>query len=212
MTDVRYMLKESSHEPNAGSDQRRRAFLKDEFGFRPATIVGVGILVGLGTLAGIFLWTATGGSVASSAQGATGPSYLNLTIVIDPTTGAPKYTPANFTVPRGEVIVTIVDTDSGDNWSACQCNVSGTVGNTETVNGTTVSSVPSSDVAHTFTVPALGINVLSPGGTTVTFTVDFATAGSYTWMCLVPCGQGADGYTTPPMGDVGFMTGTLTVA
>ena len=190
------------------------SFLHDEFGAKPAVIVVVGLVLGLGSLAGIAYWSALAPAPANSAvtQGGTHPFYLNLTIVIDPATGAPRYTPANFTVPKGEVVVTIINQDMGEAWSACPCNVTGTVGNVETVNGTTMHAVPSDNISHTFDVPVLGINVLVPAQSSVSFTVDFVHSGSFTWVCEMPCGQGTDGASSAPMGEAGWMTGTLNVA
>jgi plastocyanin len=160
----------------------------------------------------VVVWTAvaaaanTGGSTAAQSSG---PTYMYLTIQLNPETGTPQYSPANFTVPAGNVIFTIADYDSAVNWSGCPCNVSGTVGNTETVNGTSYSEVPNSNVAHTFTIPSLHVNVLSPGSSVLTFELDLTQPGTYTWYCEMPCG--ADGFSGDPMGEPGFMTGTMTV-
>lgn len=137
--------------------------------------------------------------------------YLNLTIELNRSTGWPEYSPANFSVPLGRLVVTIVDQDAPAAWLACTCRVTGTVGGSEVVNGTSVASVSPANVAHTFTVGALGINVLSPGESTVSFTLALARAGVFTWNCVTPCGQGTNGYTSPPMGVPGYMTGTMTV-
>ena len=139
------------------------------------------------------------------------PEYVNLSVNIDPHNGWPQYSPANFTLAPGEVIFTIVDNDSPMNWSGCPCPVSGTVGAVEVVNGTPMHIVPSDNVAHSFNVPALNIAVYSPGQNTTQFTVDLTRAGEFVWLCVVPCGTGADPYSTPPMGVAGFMTGTITV-
>ena len=136
-------------------------------------------------------------------------SYLNLTIEFNASTGAPQYVPANFSVPSGRVIVTITDLDAVASWPGCTCNVTGTVGGGERVNQTATSQVPDSNVAHTFTVPALAINVLSPGGSVVSFTLDLTAPGSYAWLCEAPCGS--DAYSGFPMGTPGYMTGTMTV-
>jgi len=111
----------------------------------------------------------------------------------------------------GQVIFTIVDNDSPMNWSGCPCPVTGTVGAVEVVNGTPMRVVPSDNVAHSFNVPALNLAVYSPGEATTQFTVDIPRAGEFVWLCVVPCGTGADPYNTPPMGVAGFMTGTITV-
>lgn len=134
--------------------------------------------------------------------------YVNLTIEINATTGAPQYVPANFSVSAGLVAITIHDEDSPMEWSACACNVTGTVGNVEWFNGTPQAVVPDTNVAHTFSIPELALNVLSPGGSTVFFEA-ILPAGTFTWYCMAPCGS--DGYTGFPMGTPGYMEGTITV-
>lgn len=72
-----------------------------------------------------------------------------------------------------------------------------------TVNGgQTLSSVPSSDVAHTFSVPSLDLNIPVPTSSVVVayFTVD--KGGTYTWLCETSCGD-------PAMSTAGWMTGSL---
>ena len=161
----------------------------------------------------VFLLTAVIGAAANSnapAAAPSGPAHMYLTVQINPDTGMPQYSPANFTVPTGEVVFTIVDYDSVVNWSACTCTVTGTVGGTELVNGTAVSAVSTTNVAHTFTIPALGVNALSPGGSVVSFTLDLSQAGTFVWICNAPCGS--DGYQGTPMGTGGYMSGSMTVA
>lgn len=143
--------------------------------------------------------------------GSTAVSYENLTVIINPANGWPQYVPANFTVPTGRVVFTITDHDDPVAWPVCPCVVSGTVEEVEMVNGSPDHIVPSTNVAHTFNVPDLGLAVYSPGGVTVQFSVDLVNPGTFTWFCLAPCGAGADPYTTGPMGVPGFMTGTMTV-
>jgi len=153
--------------------------------------------------------------VQPAANGAplpTGPvQYMNLSINIDPNNGWPQYTPANFTLHTGVVDFTIVDNDSPMNWTGCPCPVTGTVGGVEVVNGTSMHTVPSTNVAHSFNVPDLNLAIYSPGANTTQFEVDIAKTGEFVWLCVVPCGTGLDPYTTPPMGVPGFMTGTITV-
>lgn len=151
---------------------------------------------------------------ASAPEGSapTGPvSYVNLTVHLDPLNGWPQYSPANFTVPTGRVVFTIVDNDSPMYWSECPCPVGGTVGGVESINGTSIGRVPATNVAHTFNIPVLGLQVLSPGQSTVRFSVDLIHTGEYIWYCFAPCGTGTDPYNTPPMDVPGFMTGTMTV-
>ncbi len=167
------------------------------------------------------------GTQAGAGQSNTSTvSFLNLSVVINDTysqayggSGFPQYvinstsgsgSGTNFTLPEGMVIVTITDHDAVNKFDQCVCNVKGTVGGTETLNGTPISSVSPSNVAHTFDVPQLGINVLSPGQSVVSFELDLNHVGSFRWECLVPCGSGPEGYGFP-MFTPGFMEGTMTV-
>ena len=136
---------------------------------------------------------------------------VTLEIQVNATTGWPQYTPANFSVHVGAVEVTIVDHDSPMAWPGCSCKVTGTTGGVESVNGTAVGTVSETNVAHTLTIGALGLNVLSPGASSVSFSFEVTEAGTYEWNCLAPCGAGTDPYDSPPMGVPGYMTGTLTV-
>ena len=167
------------------------------------------VLAVLVVFVGGFAVAAEGNQGAAAVVPAT-VSYLNLTIAINASTGMPQYSPANFSVPRGQVLVTINDHDLPAAWPGCACNVTGTQGNVESINGSaSVSEVSWTAVAHTFSIPALHINVLSPAQSTVTFTLWLNQTGAFNWMCLDPCG--ADGFTGVPMGEVGYMAGTMTV-
>lgn len=89
-------------------------------------------------------------------------------------------------------------------------------GGTETVDGKTVTTIANTQIAHTITVPSLGINIPIPmapekGTTTVTFTFKTGAAGTYAWRCLTPCGDGTDGMGGA-MATTGWMKGTFTVA
>ena len=167
--------------------------------------LGAAAVVVVASLAGLGLAQ----TVSSGPPALTTVSYLNLTISINATYGVPQYSPANFTVPAGLVLVTISDNDSPAYWSGCACNVTGTLGSTVSLNGTPLHQLNDQNVAHTFTVPSLGINVPSPGQASVSFTLDLTQTGSFTWLCLAPCGS--DGYGGFPMDVPGFMTGTMTV-
>ncbi|MGD0249673.1 MAG: hypothetical protein ABSB97_02115 [Thermoplasmata archaeon] len=172
--------------------------------FIAGTLLSVGI--GLGLIVAFPLQPASSGPPL-----VTGPTtYENLSINIAPN-GWPQYSPANFTLHTGQVVFTIVDNDSPMNWTGCPCPVQGTVGGVEYINGSPTHVVPGDNVAHSFNVPDLNLAVYSPGGTTLRFTVDISRTGEFVWFCVVPCGTGADAYTTPPMGVSGFMTGSITV-
>ncbi len=169
-------------------------------------ILAVGLV--LTTLAISYELGAQSAGTSPTASPGSVVDYVNLTVEINATNGAPQYVPANFTVHPGLVAITITDHDDVADWPGCSCNVTGTVGGVEWLNGTAYRTMPSSNVAHTFTIASLGLNVLSPGGQTVFFEADLP-AGTYTWVCMAPCG--ANGYTGFPMGTPGWMQGTLTV-
>ena len=173
--------------------------------FAAATMISFG--VGFGLVVAIPTQPSSPGGPAP-----TGPAtYVNLTISVNQSNGWPEYSPANLTVPRGLLIVTIVDNDSPMNWTGCPCPVKGTLGGTERVNGSSVGVVPGRNIAHSFNIPAIGLQVFSPGLSVVQFDLEMDRTGQYLWYCIVPCGTGADPYNTAPMGVPGFMQGTLTV-
>lgn len=110
--------------------------------------------------------------------------------------------------------------------------VTGTVGETATLNGKTFSQYNSNTgfgVAHTFAVPALGIAVPFTGvdgsltlcgeapcsmklpHNTITFSFKTHGPGSYSWQCFVPCGLGYLYGNGGPMSTQGYMGGFLDV-
>jgi hypothetical protein len=123
------------------------------------------------------------------------------------------------------VVLTIYSFDTGSSPLAKGLpydTVSGTVGGSETVNGTRTTHVVNAQLAHTFTVPGLGLNIPIPVAATpkkgqplepvvVTATFHLDKAGSYTWQCYAPCGTGANGEQGPMM-TPGYMTGEVVVA
>jgi hypothetical protein len=111
--------------------------------------------------------------------------------------------------------------------------VQGTIGNTATVDGKTVSSIKSEDASHTFTihsipssaqdwlyvsVPITGVDDNAPAddfgmpNTPVVTEFSFVTQGPghYIWQCFDPCGSGFDGFGGP-MSTKGYMSGTIDV-
>lgn len=139
--------------------------------------------------------------------------------------GWPRYSPSVVVVPAGkQVTLIILNYDDAPTplptRTASYDNVQGGI---ETVNGKTVSSISNEEIAHTFTVPGLGINVPIPvatdGGSAtaktitpavVTFTFTPAKSGSFTFRCYTPCGSGSEG-TGGAMATPGWMQGTLRV-
>lgn len=139
---------------------------------------------------------------------------------------------ANITVPANQQIrLVIVDYDNGAPGvnDSLAGQVAGTMNNQiQIVNNTlvnstisssgiqirgvqTVSTVPTSDIAHTFSVPSLGINIPVPPLSTVVTYITITAPGSYSWLCMIPCGGGPEG-TAGAMSTPGWMLGTLTVS
>lgn len=172
--------------------------------FIAGTLVSLG--VGVGLIVAFPLQPESSGPPLVS-----GPvQYVNMSIDIA-SNGWPQFTPSNFSIHTGAVVFKIVDNDLLFNWSGCPCTVLGTVGGVELVNGTPVH-IASGNVAHSFNVPGLNLAVYTPGQSITQFTVDITRSGEFVWFCVVPCGTGADPYSTPPMNVLGFMTGTITVS
>jgi hypothetical protein len=181
--------------------------------------------------------------VAAGSGGALGPAHgktdaVRLIGKIDADMGAmgtftgkdgwPAVAPANIHVRAGAtVVLTIREYDDMVTPLADNSPFLQVMGGTETVNGKRVTSVSNQQIAHTFTVPSLGINVPLPiagmggsmgsmtggdGPTTVRFTFHApATPGTYLWLCATPCGTGPYGISGA-MRLSGWMRGHLIVS
>jgi heme/copper-type cytochrome/quinol oxidase subunit 2 len=108
-------------------------------------------------------------------------------------------------------------------------NVSGTQGNLESIvnndnvnssqgstsinitGGQVVSNVNMSDIAHTFTIPQLGVNLPIPPSSTVTAYLTLNDTGTFQWFCQTECGFGTTGQLGA-MDTPGWMTGDITVS
>jgi hypothetical protein len=131
------------------------------------------------------------------------------------------------------VNMTILQYDSGSPLRNQQIGqVTGTYGNSMTVNGKTVKVLNSNvgnGVAHTFSIPTLGINVPLYGNNSnanlcgaapcttksphnvVKFSFTTPGPGQYPWQCFVPCGLGFVYGNGGPMQTIGYMDGFLKV-
>lgn len=113
--------------------------------------------------------------------------------------------------------------------------VYGTLGSDASVNGKPVSLINATEgngVAHTFSIPTLGVNVplygvngdaktfcnvpapcpLSAAHNVITFSfVTPKQTGQYPWQCFVPCGAGYLYGNGGPMQTIGYMDGFLKV-
>jgi hypothetical protein len=114
-------------------------------------------------------------------------------------------------------------------------HVTGTIGGVEYINGTPTSVLNSwsaCTVQHTFTMPALGIDVPIASPTTLkennnlcgtspctsgphqVVTFSFMTpkvGGTFRWQCIIPCGLGFLDGNGGPMGTPGYMSGQMEV-
>jgi hypothetical protein len=133
----------------------------------------------------------------------------------------PAYAPSTLVVPAHSLVtVTIRNYDLGDTplpKGSPFTTVQGIVGGFAYADGQTYTALAPEKVAHTFTIPQLGINVPVPGDTTtgkpyveVSFTFRTGAAGTYYFRCYDPCGTGPSGWQGP-MVTRGYMLGTLTV-
>ena len=180
-----------------------------------------------GSLAGAALLSAC--DLAPKAQASSEPIYLYITLISDAMTGKkdwPAYVPANATVPaHSTIIARIVQFDDGaaalpDN--SPYAKVTGVAGGKVTAQAleitdpnnpgasTEYQELSPKDVAHTFTISGLNINVPLPVSSIVTFTFETGAPGKYNWQCMAPCGTSTSGWAGP-MSQAGYMQGTLQV-
>lgn len=133
---------------------------------------------------------------------------------------------ANIPLPAHTLIkLTIVDYDSASPLPAEFAKVSGTLGNVVYfLNGTEASGAANTtqggtyvsefnnetQVAHTFTIPQLGINIPSPANSIVVAEFYLNQTGVFLWHCMDPCGLDASGWAGA-MDTPGWMAGNITV-
>lgn len=131
--------------------------------------------------------------------------------------GWPAVAPSDIHVSAGAtVILTIREYDDMVTPLPPQSAFNSVMGGTEKVDGKQVSRVSNQKIAHTITIPTLGINIPLPkapegGFTTVQFTFRAPAAGTYQWLCVTPCGIGPYGIDGA-MHDNGWMRGHLVVS
>ena len=131
--------------------------------------------------------------------------------------GWPEFMPADFTLPaNADVTMTITSFDDGAAAVPAQYGkITGTNGGDATIDGQSETQVPVAQVAHTFTISSLNLNVPIPVAksaqqpTVVTFTFHTPKSGVDTWQCYAPCGSGSDGWEGAMATD-GYMTGKVT--
>jgi hypothetical protein len=141
----------------------------------------------------------------------------------------------NFQVPEHvRINVTIVQYDSGSPLRNQQLGqVTGTSANAALLNGKpfqVINSNAGNGVAHTFSMPSIGINVPLYGNNSnanlcaaapcttksphnvIRFSFTSPGPGNYRWQCFVPCGLGYFYGNGGPMSTLGYMGGFMQVA
>ena len=155
---------------------------------------------------------------------------VQLTIVTNagPKHDWPAYSRANFAIPASQAVtISVTNLDGSTPLPSSlrsYAKVKGVVGGSMTVvpirighpkvnagRARRLDALNASAVSHTFTIPALGINVPILGGARTSFTVRITKPGTYSWECFDPCGSGASGFGAP-MDMTGDMAGTVTVS
>ena len=128
--------------------------------------------------------------------------------------------PSTITVPSNRLIELTITTYDMDNLTTDPMflQVNGTINNQITlVNGTmasmedynmawaqNVSSVPASEILHTFTIKDLNINIPVVAGMTEIAYLNIHQTGTFRWDCFAPCG-------IETMSEAGWMSGTFIV-
>lgn len=189
--------------------------------------IGMGITVASAMTAGIvgLMQPVQNPSPAPVTRAATAPVAVSRPVTLVVETGAmdhhpgwPEFRPNHLTVASGTLLrLTIVSYDTGAAQVAAAAPYArpfGLIGR-ERVNGKPVERVAPNQIAHTFTIPGLNVNVVIPvarPGHPVTVTAVFLVTGEgrYRWQCFAPCGSGPDGWGGA-MDTSGDMTGRLMV-
>jgi len=168
----------------------------------------------------------------SAVASVTAPdARLDLTVVTGDMTGHseyPAFIPSDFTLPANStVLITVTNFDDATvlpKGSGQYARVSGTLDDAARItpikagdpNGSAgptrvVTALDPTNVSHTFTIPALGINVPIAPHARETFVIRTGAPGHYFWRCFDPCGADPMGWGTAMGAKSGFMQGTLTV-
>ncbi len=191
-------------------------------------------MISVGIIASAVAVTASacGGSssgATAAPKAANAPKTVNISMVgkIDTNKGPvgsftskehwPAMAPSDLSITKGDTIVlTITEYDDAPTALPAGSPYNAVAGGTETANGKAVTAVSNADIAHTFSIPELGINAPLPkatdaGPTTIVFTFTANKAGSYVWRCFTPCGGDPKGMGGS-MATMGWMKGNVTVA
>jgi len=159
---------------------------------------------------------------------ATAGQQVNVTLHIltgglDGHAGWPMFSPSEIVLPAHALVtMTIVDYDDGSAPvpDPSYLKVSGVVAGRvlltandpakPVVKDGAYSQFTAADVAHTLTVPDLGLNIPVPQSSTVTFMFRTGAPGVYDWRCETACGTGPTGWSGA-MQTYGYMKGRFIV-
>jgi hypothetical protein len=195
---------------------------------RPMRMIGVGLIAGAVAVTASACGGSSSGATAAP-KAAAAPKTVNIALVgkIDTDKGPagsftskehwPALSPSDITISKGDTIVlTIKEYDDAPTALVAGSPYNAVAGGTETVNGVPVTTVSNADIAHTFSIPELGINAPLPkaaegGVATIVFTFKVDKAGAYVWRCFTPCGGDPKGMGGS-MATKGWMQGNVTVA
>jgi hypothetical protein len=171
----------------------------------------VGLMVGAVAVSATACGGANAGAAAAAPVAEAKTVNIALTGKIDADTGPagtftgkdgwPAVAPSDITFAKGDTVeLTIKEYDDAPTALPAGSPSRTVAGGTMTVNAVAGTTVSNANIAHTFTIAALGINVPltkapTDGVSTTVFTFTVNKAGSYTWSCMTPCGGGANGMT-----------------
>ena len=143
----------------------------------------------------------------------------------------PFYTDTHLVLPAHSVVtMTLKVYDGGEKLNTNYFGkVVGTIDNMITVDGQQVSSLPPTEIQHTFTLHGLPTSTQEPlfvnvplpkvqdadmeknGSHLVVFSFVTGGAGEYVWNCEYPCGDGTYAKFGAVMGQNGYMSGKVSV-
>ena len=191
-------------------------------------LIGVGLIAGAVAVTASACGGSTAGTPAPKAAALVAPKTVNIEMIgkIDASKGPvgtftskehwPAMAPSDLTFAKGDnVVLTIKEYDNAPTALPAGSPYNAVAGGTMTLDGAAATTVSNENIAHTFSIPELGINVplaKAPEGgvSTTVFTFKVDKAGTYSWRCFTPCGGDPKGMGGS-MATKGWMQGNLIV-
>jgi len=176
---------------------------------RPLRMIGIGLIAGAVAVTASACGTSSANAPADKAApsaAVVAPKTVNIEMIgkIDADKGPagtftskehwPAMAPSDLTFAKGEtVVLTIKEYDDAPTALPAGSPYNTVTGGTMTLDGVAATTVSNANIAHTFSIPALGINVplaKAPEGkySTTVFTFKVDKSGTFTWRCWTPCG------------------------